>query len=831
MLALGLAGCGAGGFNCRVDDLGVSLRGNLRLLDQHLVTDRAMLALGLAGCGAGGGDCRVDDLGMALGRDFFLGNEYSIADGAVLAFGQTSLSAGWSLCCIDYFCVAGRRDFFHTGENRITNGALRTGCMTSLGAGCRLLGNFNGSMTGSIDCFGFGLVADRAGVGLDTGIFTGRSGRDLALIPLVSRCGNFLHAGESLAADRAFFAGFMTSLGAGSGLFRNFNRSMSSCVDCFGLGCIANRAGVGLDAGILTGRRGRDLALIPTVTLGGNLFLRFDNRSADRAADAIRQTRFGAGRRLARNGLLGVAGRGNHFLRNENLVANRAVLAFGQTSLSAGWSLCCIDYFCVAGRRDFFHTGENRITNGALRTGCMTSLGAGCRLLGNFNGSMTGSIDCFGFGLVADRAGVGLDTGIFTGRSGRDLALIPLVSRCGNFLHAGESLAADRAFFAGFMTSLGAGSGLFRNFNRSMSSCVDCFGLGCIANRAGVGLDAGILTGRRGRDLALIPTVTLGGNLFLRFDNRSADRAADAIRQTRFGAGSRLAHNGLLCVAGRGDLGLCNENLVADGAVLALSLAGFGTGRLDPCVNDLSVSLRGYFLHAGESLATDRAFCAGFVSGLGAGCGLLGNFNGSMTGSRNNLTVSDLLIAVLAVGIAGISGLGASGGFRVADLGVLMCARRAAPYAFDIVDNIASLGSLRLGVGAVGVVQLGGGNGDGHRIIPVRIILIGCGRRAGCALLNIFAGSVAGADIRAALGGVDSADSRQATVYIHLGILQVCIGAVIGFTGCIRNRLELARTPDKVIGVPFIAVINVDIFSTGDRQVSTLGDAHLNTSQ
>ena len=102
---------------------------------------------------------------------------------------------------------------------------------------------------------------------------------------------------------------------------------------------------------------------------------------------------------------------------------------------------------------------------------------------------------------------------------------------------------------------------------------------------------------------------------------------------------------------------------------------------------------------------------------------------------------------------------------------------------------------------------------------------------ARCALLNIFAGSVAGADIRAAIGGVDSAVSRQATVYIHLGILQVCIGAVIGFTGCIRNRLELARTPDKVIGVPFIAIINVDIFSTGDRQISTLGDAHLNTSQ
>ena len=43
-----------------------------------------------------------------------------------------------------------------------------------------------------------------------------------------------------------------------------------------------------------------------------------------------------------------------------------------------------------------------------------------------------------------------------------------------------------------------------------------------------------------------------------------------------------------------------------------------------------------------------------------------------MTKRETNLTVADLLIAVLAVGIAGISGLGASGGFRVADLGVLV---------------------------------------------------------------------------------------------------------------------------------------------------------------
>ena len=122
--------------------------------------------------------------------------------------------------------------------------------------------------------------------------------------------------------------------------------------------------------------------------------------------------------------------------------------------------------------------------------------------------------------------------------------------------------------------------------------------------------------------------------------------------------------------------------------------------------------------------------------------------------------------------------------------------------------------------------------GDGNRnIIIVGIVLVCNSFFTGHTLLNIFAGSLAGADISTALGGVDSTDSRQAAVYIHLDILQIRIGAVIGFAGSIGNRLELARTPDKVIGVPFIAVINVDILTIGDRQVSTLSNAHFDTCQ
>ena len=212
-------------------------------------------------------------------------------------------------------------------------------------------------------------------------------------------------------------------------------------------------------------------------------------------------------------------------------------------------------------------------------------------------------------------------------RAGRSLCCIDYFCVAGrrDFFHTGEDCRTNGALRTGRMTSLGAGSGLFRNFNRSMSSCVDCFGLGCIANCAGVGLDAGILTGRRGRDLALIPTVALGGNHFLRFDNRSADRAADAIRQTRFGTGCGLAHNGLLGVAGRRDHFLFNNDFVANRAVLALRLARLRAGRLDPCVNDLGVALGLNGFTLGDFLAADGADCITGVAILGAGGFLIVN--------------------------------------------------------------------------------------------------------------------------------------------------------------------------------------------------------------
>ena len=176
-------------------------------------------------------------------------SDLSIADGAMLTLGLAGLGAGRCNCRINDLGMSLGGNHFLCLNDRVADRAVLAFGQASLGAGC---------LNSRVNDFG---MARR---------------RDL------------FHTGYRSAADRALRAGFMASLGAGSGLFRNFNRSMSSRVDCFGLGCIANCAGVGLDANVLTGRRGRDLALIPVVALGGNLSLCNENFVADGAVLAFR---------------------------------------------------------------------------------------------------------------------------------------------------------------------------------------------------------------------------------------------------------------------------------------------------------------------------------------------------------------------------------------------------------------------------------------------------------------------------------------------------------------------------------------------------------------
>lgn len=100
-----------------------------------------------------------------------------------------------------------------------------------------------------------------------------------------------------------------------------------------------------------------------------------------------------------------------------------------------------------------------------------------------------------------------------------------------------------------------------------------------------------------------------------------------------------LGVGGFLCIPnfcnmplGRDNF-LCNKNLIADGAVFTLSLAGCGAGSCNSFVDDLGMSLGG-----------------------------------------NSRAGAYFLAAILAVGVAGVAGLGAGCVLRVADFGIFMIA-------------------------------------------------------------------------------------------------------------------------------------------------------------
>ena len=192
VLALRLTWLGAGRLDCRVNDYGVSLGRDHFLRNDDCVADGAVLALRLTGLGAGGLDCGVNDLGVPLGRDDFLRNDDLAADRAVLTLRHTGLGACRLDCRVNDHGVPLGGDFFQAGEDRTANRALRADLMAGLGAGGRFFGDLNRRVAGRVDGLCFGLIAARAGKRLDTSVFTSRSGRDHTIVPSVAKRGNDL---------------------------------------------------------------------------------------------------------------------------------------------------------------------------------------------------------------------------------------------------------------------------------------------------------------------------------------------------------------------------------------------------------------------------------------------------------------------------------------------------------------------------------------------------------------------------------------------------------------------------------------------------------------
>ena len=73
---------------------------------------------------------------------------------------------------------------------------------------------------------------------------------------------------------------------------------------------------------------------------------------------------------------------------------------------------------------------------------------------------------------------------------------------------------------------------------------------------------------------------------------------------------------------------LRRKNLITDRAMLTLSLAGFGAGRLYSGIDNLCMPLGGNFFHPGKYCITIQALCTRLVTGLGAGCSFFFDFNG-----------------------------------------------------------------------------------------------------------------------------------------------------------------------------------------------------------
>ena len=224
-----------------------------------------------------------------------------------------------------------------------------------------------------------------------------------------------------------------------------------------------------------------------------------------------------------------------------------------------------------------------------------------------------------------------------------------------------------------------------------------------------------------------------------------------AFGQAGLGAGCRNSLVNDLGVALGGNHFLLHENFVTNRAVLTLGLAGFRAGRLNCRVNDLGVALGLNGFTLGDLLAADGADRITGVAVLGAGGILLVDHlgermivlplgvEGGALGQINSRTIR--------IGVASTIGRRIPVQEVVALAGEGVCIQRrvglfehglslhrtfdwvfrisvgikgnrqlsrlfATPDAVDIVNGVASLGGLRLGVGTVGIVQLGGGDGD-----------------------------------------------------------------------------------------------------------------------
>ena len=360
VLAFGLTRRLAGRGNCRVCDLGVSLCGNFGLRGQNLVTDRTMLSFGLTGSLAGCGDCRVDYLGMPCCRNSDLLDQLLPADRAVLAFRLARRLAG-------------------RGDRRVYD--LRV-------SRCRNLGLHDQH-----------LMADRTMLAFRfAGHFAARCDRRVCHLCMPC-CRNFCLRDQYLSANRAMLAFRLARRFTGCGNRRVCHGGMPLRRNRCRLDqhLSANRAMLAFGlARFLAGCRNSRVSL-HDVTYCGQIPLRLQRLIADRAVRSVTPARLGTGRRLAVVNDLRVSLRRQNLLERECPHTHGAVHALAHADGNAGRLHARQGNQGMIRQRYLFlclHDCSARTAMGAFR---QPLLHTGCRDGGIGHHGVSGCRNCFLF--------------------------------------------------------------------------------------------------------------------------------------------------------------------------------------------------------------------------------------------------------------------------------------------------------------------------------------------------------------------------------------------------------------------------------------------------
>ena len=153
------------------------------------------------------------------------------------------------------------------------------------------------------------------------------------------------------------------------------------------------------------------------------------------------------------------------------------------------------------------------------------------------------------------------------------------------------------------------------------------------------------------------------------------------------------------------------------------------------------------------------------------------------------------------------------------------------PLAVGIHIGVARLGRGRRGVGTVGVVQLGGGDGDSHRCYFRTALraLVGVLFGTGDCCLNKISGTLAGIDVRTAGSRIDAACSAQHAVHID-GSVRNGTAPLTRRRICHRidsHRISIVTGTPDIVFAPLVCIVNIQICFLLNVQLRALVDRHL----